>query len=203
MTEEEKTFYALGFLLGGNLRQFYLTPSEMEQVEQGLRAAAEGAEPQIEIAEYRKKVEELAHQRLTAAAEKEKQNAKSFEETAAKEPGAVRMPSGLVFRSLSPGEGEKPTADSVVKVHYEGRLTNGTVFDSSLKRGEPAEFPLRNVIRCWTEGLQQMRIGEKAKLVCPSSIAYGDQGRPPSIPGGATLVFEVQLLEIKSASKKP
>jgi FKBP-type peptidyl-prolyl cis-trans isomerase FkpA len=202
MTEEEKTLYALGFLLGGNLRQFQLTPEELETVEQGLKAAAEGADPQIEIAEYRKKVEELAQQRAAASAETEKRNAKAFEEAAAKEPGAVRTASGLVFLSLSQGEGAKPTADSVVKVHYEGRLTNGTVFDSSLKRDKPAEFPLRNVIRCWTEGLQLMQVGGKAKLVCPSSIAYGDRGRPPSIPGGATLVFEVQLLEIKAASKK-
>ncbi|MBN2369602.1 MAG: FKBP-type peptidyl-prolyl cis-trans isomerase [Vicinamibacteria bacterium] len=199
MTDDEKTFYTLGFLLGGNLRQFHLSQSELERVEQGLKAAANGAEPGLEIAEYRKKVEELANQRMTAAAEKEKQGAKGFEEAAAKEPGAVRMPSGLVFRSLSPGNGAKPAADAVVKVHYEGTLTNGTVFDSSIKRGEPVEFPLGRVIPCWTEGLQQMKVGEKAKLVCPSSIAYGDQGRPPSVPGGATLVFEVQLLEIKAA----
>jgi FKBP-type peptidyl-prolyl cis-trans isomerase FkpA len=85
-------------------------------------------------------------------------------------------------------------------VHYEGKLTDGTIFDSSVQRGEPASFPLNGVIPCWTEGMQKLKVGGKAKLVCPSAIAYGDQGRPPKIPGGATLVFEVELLEIM---KKP
>jgi FKBP-type peptidyl-prolyl cis-trans isomerase FkpA len=88
-----------------------------------------------------------------------------------------------------------------VRVHYEGALTDGTVFDSSMKRGQPIEFPLKGVIPCWTEGVQRMKVGERAKLVCPSEIAYGDQGRPPAIPGGATLVFEVELLGIKPAAQ--
>jgi FKBP-type peptidyl-prolyl cis-trans isomerase len=84
----------------------------------------------------------------------------------------------------------------VVKVHYEGSFIDGTVFDSSLQRGEPIKFPLTQVIKCWTEGLQRMKVGEKAKLVCPPGIAYGDRGRPPQVPPGSTLVFEVELLEI-------
>jgi FKBP-type peptidyl-prolyl cis-trans isomerase FkpA len=83
-----------------------------------------------------------------------------------------------------------------VKVNYRGTLIDGTEFDSSYKRGQPAQFPLSGVIRCWTEGVQKMKVGGKARLVCPSEIAYGDSGHPPTIPGGATLIFEIELLEI-------
>ena len=83
-----------------------------------------------------------------------------------------------------------------MKVHYDGRLPDGTVFDSSRQRGEPAVFPLGGVIRCWTEGVGRMKVGERAVLTCPSDLAYGDRGQPPMIPGGATLIFDVELLEI-------
>ena len=102
----------------------------------------------------------------------------------------------MVVRTLTPGTGATPVASDQVKVHYTGTLTDGTVFDSSVKRKEPATFPLGGVIKCWTEGVQKMKVGEKAKLTCPSDLAYGDNGRPPTIPGGATLIFEVELLEI-------
>jgi FKBP-type peptidyl-prolyl cis-trans isomerase FkpA len=102
----------------------------------------------------------------------------------------------MVVRTLTPGTGPNPVASDTVKVHYTGTLTDGTVFDSSVKRKEPATFPLNGVIKCWTEGVQKMKVGEKAKLTCPSDLAYGDNGRPPTIPGGATLIFEVELLEI-------
>jgi len=100
------------------------------------------------------------------------------------------------FKTLKPGDGPSPQATDKVKVNYEGKLTNGTVFDSSYKRGQPAEFGLNQVIKCWTEGVAKMKVGEKARLVCPSDIAYGDHGHPPTIPGGATLVFEIELLGI-------
>ena len=109
----------------------------------------------------------------------------------------MKTASGLVFKTITPGTGKSPVASDLVKVHYHGTLTNGEVFDSSVKRGEPVDFALNAVIPCWTEGVQKMKVGEKARLVCPSTIAYGDQGRPPQIPGGATLVFEVELLAIK------
>lgn len=114
---------------------------------------------------------------------------------AAKEPGAVVTSTGLVYRSLTEGKGASPAAADRVKVHYKGTLPDGTEFDSSYARNAPAEFPLNRVIPCWTEGVQKMKVGGKAKLVCPSDLAYGDRGRP-SIPPGATLVFEVELLEI-------
>ena len=115
---------------------------------------------------------------------------------AAKEKGAVVTPSGLVYRSLRDGRGASPTAADVVKVHYRGTLANGTEFDSSYKRNEPAQFPLGGVIPCWTEGVQRMKVGGKAKLVCPPGIAYGERGAGGVIPPNATLQFEVELLEI-------
>jgi FKBP-type peptidyl-prolyl cis-trans isomerase FkpA len=116
--------------------------------------------------------------------------------TAAKEKGALVTPSGLVYRSLKDGTGASPVASDVVKVHYRGTLANGTEFDSSYKRGEPAQFPLGGVIPCWTEGVQKMKIGGKAKLTCPPSIAYGSRGAGGAIPPNATLQFEVELIEI-------
>ena len=115
---------------------------------------------------------------------------------AAKEKGAIVTPTGLVYVSLREGRGASPTAADVVKVHYRGTLANGTEFDSSYKRNEPAQFPLGGVIPCWTEGVQRMKVGGKAKLVCPAAIAYGQRGAGGVIPPNATLQFEVELLEI-------
>jgi FKBP-type peptidyl-prolyl cis-trans isomerase FkpA len=126
-------------------------------------------------------------------------DAQAFLNKAAAEPGATKTSSGLVYRELQPGTGASPKATDMVKVNYRGTLIDGTEFDSSYKRNEPAEFPLNRVIPCWTEGVQKMKVGGKSKLVCPSSIAYGDSGSPPVIPGGATLVFEIELLGINGA----
>jgi FKBP-type peptidyl-prolyl cis-trans isomerase FkpA len=121
---------------------------------------------------------------------------KAYLEKAAAEPGAQKTASGLVYRDVTAGSGASPKATDTVKVHYRGTLINGKEFDSSYARNEPAEFPLNRVIPCWTEGVQKMKVGGKARLVCPSSIAYGEGGAPPDIPGGATLVFEIELLGI-------
>ena len=120
----------------------------------------------------------------------------AFVEKATAEPGAVKTSSGLIYRELRAGSGAMPTAADRVKVNYRGTLIDGTEFDSSYKRGEPIEFPLDRVIPCWTEGVQHMKTGGKSQLVCPSAIAYGDAGSPPVIPGGATLVFEIELLGV-------
>jgi FKBP-type peptidyl-prolyl cis-trans isomerase FkpA len=126
-------------------------------------------------------------------------NAQAYLDKAAAEPGAIKTSSGLIYTELRAGAGASPKASDTVKVNYRGTLTNGTEFDSSYKRNEPAEFPLDHVVPCWTEGVQRMKIGGKSRLVCPSSIAYGDEGRPPVIPGGATLVFEIELLSVNGA----
>jgi len=119
----------------------------------------------------------------------------AYLDKAAAEPGAQKTASGLIYRELKPGTGASPKATDTVKVHYRGTLIDGKEFDSSYD-GQPLEFPLNRVIRAWTEGVQMMKVGGKAQLVCPANLAYGERGAPPDIPGGATLIFEVELLGI-------
>jgi FKBP-type peptidyl-prolyl cis-trans isomerase FkpA len=199
--DDSKTLYALGLILGRNVAGFNLTASELDTVKAGMTDAALGKKPQVELETYGPKVNQLRNKRMSAKSEDEKKKGKAFEDKAATEAGAERTPSGLVFKSLGGGSGESPKNTDTVKVNYKGTLIDGTEFDSSYKRGQPAEFPLMGVIPCWTEGLQKMKTGEKARLVCPSNIAYGDQGRPPTIPGGATLVFEVELVGITTKAQ--
>jgi FKBP-type peptidyl-prolyl cis-trans isomerase FkpA len=198
-TEEEKTIYALGLMMGRNIGVFNLSPQELELVKSGLTDSINKKKPVVELETYGPKLDALARTRSTATAKLEKDKAKTLVEAAAREPGAMKLPSGMVIRTVKPGTGATPVASDQVKVHYTGTLPDGTVFDSSVKRNEPATFPLGGVIKCWTEGLQKMKVGEKAKLTCPSDVAYGDNGRPPTIPGGATLIFDVELLDIVTA----
>ncbi len=195
-TDEQKVLYALGIMLGRNVANLNISEAELELVKRGLADGATGKTPAVEMEQFAPKIQQFAQSRAEAQAVAEKGKAQAFRAAAAKEPGAVVTNTGLVFTSLKAGTGTSPSASDTVKVHYRGTLTNGTEFDSSYKRGQPIEFPLNGVIPCWTEGVQKMKIGEKAKLVCPSEIAYGDRGSPPAIPGGATLVFEVELLGI-------
>lgn len=195
-TEEDKTLYALGQAISKNLDVFQLTPKELEIVKAGLEDGVTGKKAAVEVAEYADKIQELHRTRGVALAEKEKTAGQAFLTKAAGEQGATKTASGLVITTLTPGAGAAPAATDEVKVHYEGKLVNGTVFDSSLQRGEPATFPLNGVIPCWTEALQLMKVGGKSRIVCPADLAYGERGSPPQIRSGATLVFEVQLLDI-------
>ena len=201
-TEEQKTFYALGMSLGRQVQVFSLTHEELEYVKAGLHAQVTGAESPVDLQTYGPKLSELARTRATAAAGKEKEKAKGFLEQAAKEEGATRTESGIVYKSLQEGTGAQPGPTDMVKVHYKGTLPDGKEFDSSYKRGEPAQFPLNGVIRCWTEGVQKMKAGGKAKLVCPPELAYGDRGTP-GIPGGSALVFEIELIEVVANTSPP
>ena len=195
-TEDDKTLYALGLSLGGNIASFKLTPAELDMVKQGLADAATGAKAQVDLNTYGPKIREMYQARLAKQAGAAKEGGKAFLDKAAKEPGAQVQPSGLIYTEVTKGNGPSPQPTDQVTVHYKGTLTDGTEFDSSYKRNEPATFPLNGVIKCWTEGVGKMAVGGKAKFVCPSDIAYGDNGRPPVIPPGATLVFEVELLGI-------
>src|SRR5262249_22096664 len=150
-----------------------------------------GKTPKVDLATYGPKLQELAKTRTAQVAETEKKASEEFLKQAAAEKGATKSESGLVYRDLSPGSGASPTADSSVKVNYKGTLRDGTVFDSSYDRKSPVTFALKQVIPCWREGLQKMKVGGKAKLICPASIAYGDRGAPPLIKPGAALAFEV------------
>jgi FKBP-type peptidyl-prolyl cis-trans isomerase FkpA/FKBP-type peptidyl-prolyl cis-trans isomerase FklB len=195
-TDQDKTLYALGAAISQQLQAFALTPSELELVELGLSDGVLKRPTKVDLAVYGTKVSDLARTRQGAMAAAEKQAASGFLAKAAAEKGATKTPSGLIIAELKAGTGESPKPTDTVKVHYHGTLTDGTVFDSSVERGEPATFPLNGVIKCWTEGLQTMKVGGKSRLVCPSDIAYGDRGFPPKIKPGAALVFEVELLEI-------
>ncbi|MBM7112909.1 FKBP-type peptidyl-prolyl cis-trans isomerase [Archangium primigenium] len=201
-TDDQKTFYVLGSSLGRQIQVFDMSPEEVEFVKAGLTAQLTGKESEVDMQTYGPKLQELARTRSTARAEKEKEKSKAFLEEAAKEDGAQRAESGLIYKSLTEGTGPSPTASDVVKVNYRGTLPSGKEFDSSYKRNEPAQFPLNGVIRCWTEGVAKMKVGGKAKLVCPSDLAYGDRGTP-GIPGGSALVFEVELLEIVPPAAPP
>lgn len=198
-SDEEKTIYALGLTIHKSLGQFDLSPREFEIVKRALADAAAG-KPAVDLNEWGPKIGPLARERSTRGAEQQKAAAASYLEKAAAEPGAVKTASGMIYRELRAGTGDSPKATDTVKVQYRGTLLDGTEFDSSYRRNEPATFPLNGVIPCWTEGVQKMKPGGKAVLVCPSGLAYGDQGRP-SIPGGATLVFEIELLEIVAGGK--
>ena len=196
MTENDKAFYALGALISKNLESFQLTAEELEQVKSGLADGVTKATLKVKPEEYGPKLDELHQSRLAAAGKKEAEAGQAFLAKAAAEPGANKTGSGLVIKELKAGTGASPKATDQVKVHYQGTLTDGTVFDSSIQRGEPITFPLDGVIPCWTEGLQLMKVGGKSRLVCPSNIAYGERGSPPTIKPGATLVFDVELLDI-------
>ncbi len=198
-TDEEKSIYALGLSVYKSLGQFDLSPHEFEILKGALADAAAG-KPAVDLNEWGPKIGPLARERSARVAERQKAVSMAYLEKAAAEPGAVRTASGLIYRELKTGSGESPNATDTVKVQYRGTLVDGTEFDSSYRRNEPAQFALNQVIGCWTEGLQKMKTGGKAMLVCPSALAYGDQGRP-SIPGGATLIFEIELLEIAAAAK--
>jgi FKBP-type peptidyl-prolyl cis-trans isomerase FkpA/FKBP-type peptidyl-prolyl cis-trans isomerase FklB len=196
MTEDQKTLYALGVAAGQGLSVFNLTDSELEMVKAGLSDTVLHKPLKAELQPYMGKIQDLQKARLAVVAAAEKKEGQAFLDKAASAKDAVKAPSGFVITTLKAGTGESPKASDKVKVHYQGTLTDGTVFDSSFQRGEPVTFPLNGVIRCWTEGVQMMKVGGKSRLVCPSDLAYGERGAPPRIKPGATLVFEVELLEI-------
>jgi FKBP-type peptidyl-prolyl cis-trans isomerase FkpA len=195
-TDEQKALYALGFELGRDTKVFGMTPEEVEYVKAGLTAYVMGKEPVVDIQSLGPKIAELARTRLKARAETEKTKSRPFLEEAAKEQGAVRTESGLVFKSLQEGTGASPTATDVVMVNYRAMMMDGKEVENSHKLNKPARFPLSGVVKCWTEGLQKMKVGGKAKLVCPSDLAYGDRGTP-TIPGGSALVYEVDLVDVQ------
>lgn len=194
-TDEEKTLYTIGLIIAKQLRVFNLSPDELERVKQGVTEGTTAEKPAVEIAEYNSKVQELAKARIKVQSDKLVAVGKEMLDKAAKEKGAVRTDSGLVFIPLKEGRGDSPKATDTVKVHYKGTLHDGKEFDSSYKRNKPAEFKLDAVIKCWTEGLQKMKPGGKATLVCPAATAYGDKGMGDILPG-STLQFEVELLEV-------
>jgi FKBP-type peptidyl-prolyl cis-trans isomerase FkpA/FKBP-type peptidyl-prolyl cis-trans isomerase FklB len=195
-TDEQKTLYAVGLAVAGSLSPFALSPADLELVKAGLTDGVLNRQHQVDLQAYGPKIQELPRARASVVAAGEQKAGQAIVDKAAAEKGATKTASGLVIVPIKPGTGASPKATDRVKVHYHGTLADGTVFDSSVQRGEPATFPLNGVVPCWTEGLQLMKVGGKSRLVCPAAIAYGDRGAPPRIKPGATLTFEVELLEI-------
>lgn len=195
-TEESKTLYALGLAVSQNLATFNLTAQEFEFVKAGLEDGVLNRKKHVDLEQVGPKINEMANVRSKAAAGVEKEKGRAFIEKAATAPGAKKTTSGLVITEMKAGTGASPKATDKVRVHYHGTLMDGTVFDSSVQRGQPTEFPLNGVVPCWTEGVQLIKVGGKSKLICPADLAYGDRGSPPKIKPGATLIFEVELLEI-------
>jgi len=177
-----------------SLAQFDLSPDELDIVKRALTDGADG-KPAVDLDEIGPQIQPLALARRERVMAREKAASLAYLATAAAESGAVATTSGLVYRDLVIGTGASPSASDFVRVHYRGTLVNGTEFDNSYTRGEPLDFALRGVIGCWTEGVQRMRVGGKARLVCPAELGYGDAGTP-DIPSGATIIFEVELLAI-------
>jgi FKBP-type peptidyl-prolyl cis-trans isomerase FkpA len=195
-SEEQKTLYTVGLIMARQLSVFNLTPSEFEVVRQGLMDGMTGKRPLVDIDAYKKKTQELAIARRDALGERQAIEAKEFIDKAAGEKGAVKTASGMVIISLKEGSGATPAATDTVKVNYRGTLMDGREFDSSYIHGKPYETPLNKSLKCWIEGLQMMKQGGSARLVCPPETAYG-KAATGIIPPNATLVFDIDLLEVK------
>jgi FKBP-type peptidyl-prolyl cis-trans isomerase len=193
----DDTLYALGVAISRNLKQLNLTPAELETVKRGLTDALTG-KPKVDLADYDAKIQAFAKERLTAAAKKNREEGKAYLAKAGAEKGAQKTASGAVYRSTKEGTGATPKPSQHVKLGFEGRLVDGTVFETTSK-DKPLDLPVTALFPCLAEGVQKMKVGGKARLVCPPESAFGDQGRPPVIAGGATLVLDVDLIAVTEA----
>jgi FKBP-type peptidyl-prolyl cis-trans isomerase FkpA len=198
----DQSLYALGVLLSHNLESFGLSEEEFKRV---LAGFSDGYHERahVDVQTYIPQLRALQASRQEALAEHQKKVGAAYVAKVAALPGARKTASGLVYVPSVEGTGPAPAVTDSVKVQYTGKLTNGAVFDSSYKRGEPASFPLRGIIPCWREALQLMKVGGKARVVCPAGLAYGDRGSPPVIPPGATLDFQIELLEVTPTPAPP
>jgi FKBP-type peptidyl-prolyl cis-trans isomerase len=202
-TDDQKANYSIGYQMGGDFKRQGV-PLESDALVAGLRDALDGKEAMLSEEErkqslvaLRKKLMEQEKQALAAEGEKNLAAAKAFLDANKAKEGVKTTPSGLQYKVLSEGKGDKPAATNVVTVNYRGSLIDGTEFDSSYSRGEPATFPLDRVIPGWTEALQLMPEGSKWELYLPPDLAYGDQGAGDRIPPQSALIFEVELIDAK------
>jgi FKBP-type peptidyl-prolyl cis-trans isomerase FkpA len=201
--EQDKALYALGVLLSRNLETFQLSEAEFTHVKAGIvdgfhkkpeAASADASLPQIQA---------LQRTRVAALSQHEKDLGQAYLDKAASAPGATKTASGLLYITVSPGNGATPTRTDRVKVNYEGRLIDGTVFDSSAQHGQAATLQVGSIIPCWTEALQLMKVGGKSHIICPATLAYGDRGAPPKIMPGSTLEFDIELVSIEPPAPAP
>ena len=196
-TDEAKVSYGLGMMIGERILKQY-GDVDYDLLIQGMSAQADGKETLITMEDAQAALQAQQEKLAEVASAEALEKGKTFPEENMAKDGVSVTESGLQYEVITAAEGDKPSIDDTVSVHYVGTLMDGTEFDSSVARGEPASFPLKGVIPGWTEGLQLMTVGSKYRFVIPSELAYGDRGAGQAIGPGETLVFEVELLEIKS-----
>jgi len=194
-SEEDKIFYYLGMALSTNLKPLNLTVDELAFIEKGMHDNLLGESVQLDEAVYGQKLNELLQQRALASAAQEATASNEYIARMAAEDGAITTNSGLVMVEMVAGTGASPTPSSTVTAHYVGTLRDGTVFDSSVERGQPFTQSLGSVIPCWREAIPLMKEGGKSRITCPAELAYGNRGSG-TIPGGAALTFEVELINV-------
>jgi len=194
-TDEEKVFYYLGTALSVNLAPLNPTDEEVELIVRGLHDALAGNAIELDAEAFGLKLNEIAQERMAVSSLREEAAGREYLQQMAAEDGAIMTDSGIVILELVAGTGASPAPDSTVTAHYHGTLRDGTVFDSSVTRGQPFTSSLDKVIPCWREAIPSMQEGGKSKISCPAELAYGDRGSG-AIPGGAALTFEVELIDV-------
>ena len=202
-SDTDKTLYALGVLLSRNLAAFDLTSAEIKLVEQGL-TDGNARHPALDPEAYTAQVQTLERTRLGAIDERQKTAGQAMIDKAAAQAGAQKTATGLVYIPLLEGQGATPERSDRVSVLYEGKLSDGTVFDSTAKHGgQPVPLNVTGVIPCWTEALQLMKVGGKSRVICPATLAYGDRGAMPTILPGSALEFHIELVDILPKAPPP
>lgn len=202
-SDDDKVIYALGVMMSRNLASFDLSSAEVKLMEQGLTDGL-NHHPALDAEAYNAQLQALQRTRLGVIDERQKSAGEAYLNKVAAQPGAQKTASGLVFVPVAAGSGAVPEKTDRVSVLYEGKLVDGTVFDSSAKHGgQPVQLNVAGVIPCWTEALQMMKVGGKSHVVCPATLAYGDRGAMPTILPGATLDFSIQLVDIQPKPAAP
>ncbi len=195
-TDEQKALYAMGLSISQSISTFGLSETELDLLKSGITDGVLKKTPKVDLQTFGPKIQQLQEARASVIAEPEKKAGAAFLAKVAAESGAKKTESGAILKTIKEGNGATPKITDIVKVHYQGTLIDGTVFDDSAKQGGPVTLRMNEMSKCWVEGIQQIKVGGKSKLVCPSSLGYRDKGLPPLIKPGATLVFEIELLEI-------
>ena len=195
-TDADKTLYVMGVALARTFQNLDLTPAELAVLKEGLSDAGARRPLKVSPETWGPKIPAFTKARLAKIADEERAGSAAYAERIAAEPGTLRQPSGFFYRELKAGAGASPAPGQKVLLRYTGTLVDGTVFDSSTREGRPVVFDLSNVIPCFKEGILLMKTGGRARLVCPAALAYGDVGLPPRIRPGATLVFDVELVDL-------
>jgi len=200
-SEDDKVLYTMGVALARQMGTFDFTEDEMARMQVGFADGILGREPRFPAETYGPMVESMLQDRLFLIVERETADGEAFIEAAQEEPGAELTASGMVYRVLEAGQGPVPGPSDTVRVNFEARRNDGVVFDTNLEGDapEPVEFVMNEIILCFSEGITKMSVGGKSRLTCPADLAYGQQGSPPDVAPGATIQFDMELVEIVPA----